>query len=493
MTRFLWAVYPYLCFVLFFGVAIYRMLDRPFVYTTRASGIFGSRLLGISMLFFHWGILVVLVSHMVGWIGGMLGWPGWIQFFFWGGLIGGACALLGSIVALIRRFVNPEVRAMSQSDDYAVHFFLIPILGIGLYQVVIDKIFGLAYTAAPWFASIWTLAPQPELMASASFLTKLHIFLALTFFAYFPFTKLVHFWSLPINYFVRPYQSMRSVRYVLQRKLEFRLRTDQSYLLYAMGFVVVASVGISLLTLVPGPEGMERTEIVSASGLEQQTGYPLYVSQCARCHGTDGSGVGPGSESPLFDSRPRDLLAAQYRFVSTDNGVASGDDLYRTLLHGLEPAGMPGFSELSNDQLTSLVAVLETFRGDVAEDGEAIEIAARPPLSNASLQVGAELFADVCAMCHGASGGGDGELANDFHDVDGRLVRPADLSAGRTKAGLDSDQVYLRIVAGIPGGDVGWLMPPLNYLEPDEIWAVVDYLETNIFPKAAMASATAAR
>lgn len=488
MTRFLWGVYPYLCFVLFFGVAIMRMLTRPYAFTTRASGIFGKRVLGISMHLFHWGILIVLLGHLVGWMGGMLGLPGWIEFFFWSGLIGGVSAILGSAVALVRRFTNPEVRAMSQIDDYTVHMFLIAILGIGLYQVVVDRIFGLAYTAAPWFASIWMFAPQPELMASASLLTKLHIFLALTFFAYFPFTKLVHFWSLPINYFVRPYQSMRTVRFVLQKKLEFALRTDQSYIIYAMGVVVVTAVGVSLMTLGPAPAGMDQTQLVSTSGLEQQSGYPLYVSQCARCHGTDGLGAGPGAQSPIFASRPRDLVSAQYRFVSTDNGVASQHDLFRTLQRGLVPAGMPGFAALSENQLNSLVAVLDAFRGEVDIDGQAIVVPARPPRTEASLATGAELFADVCVMCHGATGAGDGQLATEFRDEDGSSVLPANLAEGHIKAGRDPEQIYLRIAAGIPGGESGWLMPPLNYLEPEEIWSLVDFLEDKILPPQRLAA-----
>jgi len=115
-------------------------------------------------------------------------------------------ALTGSVIALVRRFVVPEVRAMSsQLDDYLVHFFLITILGIALYQVIFDQTFGIAYAVAPWFASIWAFSPDPALMEGATTLTQVHVFVALTFFAYFPFTKLVHFWTYPINYFVRPY------------------------------------------------------------------------------------------------------------------------------------------------------------------------------------------------------------------------------------------------------------------------------------------------
>jgi nitrate reductase gamma subunit len=39
---------------------------------------------------------------------------------------------------------------------------------------------------------------------------KLHIIVAMLFFAYFPFTKLVHVFSYPFGYFTRSFISMRT-------------------------------------------------------------------------------------------------------------------------------------------------------------------------------------------------------------------------------------------------------------------------------------------
>jgi len=82
-------------------------------------------------------------------------------------------------------------------------------------------------------------------MEGASLLTQLHVLLALTLFAYFPFTKLAHFWTLPVNYFVRPYQVMRTNRVHSQRRWEFALRSDKSFLTYAASILVVGVVVLS--------------------------------------------------------------------------------------------------------------------------------------------------------------------------------------------------------------------------------------------------------
>ncbi|MHA1570085.1 MAG: respiratory nitrate reductase subunit gamma [Alphaproteobacteria bacterium] len=246
MNNLLWGVYPYVAFTLFFTVPIIRMVFRPYTITTRASGLFGARLHGYSMQFFHWGIFLVLLGHIAGFIGSTLDMDIWVDpVFYWSGLVGGLMTLAGSILALVRRFNVPEVRAMSQLDDYLVHFFLIAILVLALYQVVILDTFGLAYAVAPWFASIWAFSPEPEMMAGAGWITQVHVFLALTLFAYFPFTKLAHFWTLPINYFVRPYQSMRTNQRHSKNRWEFALRNDKSYMTYTASIMLIGVVALS--------------------------------------------------------------------------------------------------------------------------------------------------------------------------------------------------------------------------------------------------------
>ena len=189
MNNFFWGVYPYLCILLFFVVPIIRMLVRPFSWSTRASGLFGRKVLGVSRrCCMHWGLFLVLIGHLAGLLGGVLGSEGAVTFFYWSGLIGGlSCAGRVPRLRSTGAISSPELRVISQSDDYLVHVFLITLVGIALYQVIIHRIFGVAFTAGSWAASLWTLSPQPELMQSASLLTKIHMLVGLTFFALLPF------------------------------------------------------------------------------------------------------------------------------------------------------------------------------------------------------------------------------------------------------------------------------------------------------------------
>jgi nitrate reductase gamma subunit len=449
------------------------MVYRPFGFSTRASGMFGRTTLGMASLGLHWGLLLIFIGHVSGLISGLIGFGPGIGLFYWSGLIGGFLALGGSAVALIRRMVNPEVKAMSQPDDYIVHYFLIAIIGIALYQVIFDQIFGVAYPASAWFASILQFSPQPALMGSASFLSKLHVFLALTFFAYFPFTKLAHFWTYPINYIGRSYQSMRTQAKQYQKEWDFSFRSDNSWMVFAMVILIGGFMASSFLLGDANGDGTDTAHFKSAglaqssSPRDELTGYPLYVSQCARCHGLEGKGNGPGADSPKFARPPRDLTAGNYRFVSTKNKVASDADLRKTLREGLAESGMPGFPELSDRQIESLVAVLDGLWKDRPEAGKTLDVPEPPKFSDSLRQKGKKLYNSKCARCHGKDGHPEVPNAQDFAD-------------GVVKRGTQPKELYRRIALGIPGTQM--LRPVYGAnLSDRQIWSIVAYLRSRFF------------
>ena len=218
---------PYVAILMFFGGIIYRSFSGvmgryrgkwdstvrgDFLWTTRSTGFFGRASIGPASLCLHWGLIVLFVSHLVGFIGGSYNLGSWIEFFKWVGLGGGIVFLYGASWAFLRRIFIPQVRAMSTPDDYILLLFLILIAGLGVYQAAIEMIFGISFLAGPWIASIFKLQPDISGIAGAPLINKLHIIIAFLFFGYFPFTKLVHFASYPFGYINRPYVSMRTKR-----------------------------------------------------------------------------------------------------------------------------------------------------------------------------------------------------------------------------------------------------------------------------------------
>ena len=216
---------PYIAILLFVGGSVYRAFSGAktefrgrlawsargdLLWTTRSTGFFGRASIGPAVLCLHWGLIIVVVTHVVGFIGGASGWAQWVDFFRWAGMLGGVLLLYGVSWAFLRRLITPQLRAMSTREDYVLLLFLIVISGLGLYHSVIQVTFGVSYAVGPWLEGIFTLQPDAKLVAGVPFVTKLHMIINFIFMAYFPFTKLVHVFSYPFAYITRPYISMRS-------------------------------------------------------------------------------------------------------------------------------------------------------------------------------------------------------------------------------------------------------------------------------------------
>jgi nitrate reductase gamma subunit len=222
---FLFVALPYIAILLLVGGSIYRAFTGfrsiargkwawsargDLLWTTRSTGFFGRASIGPAALSLHWGLFIILVTHVVGFIGGAAHWAAWVEFFRWAGMFGGVLVLYGAAWALVRRFSVPQLRAMSTAEDYLVLAFLLVITGLGLYHAAIQLAFGVSYAVGPWFAGLFTLQPDATLLADAPLVIQLHMIVAFVFLAYLPFTKLVHAFSFPFAYVTRPPISMRS-------------------------------------------------------------------------------------------------------------------------------------------------------------------------------------------------------------------------------------------------------------------------------------------
>ena len=65
-------------------------------------------------------------------------------------------------------------------------------------------------TVSPWFRGVFTFDPDPDLMAGAPFLFQAHAVSAWLLFAFWPFSRLVHAWSIPLTYLGRSWILFRS-------------------------------------------------------------------------------------------------------------------------------------------------------------------------------------------------------------------------------------------------------------------------------------------
>ena len=134
---------------------------------------------------------------------------------------GGLFGLLGFVgvsLLLHRRLSDVRIRATSKTSDIVLLWLLWLQFALGLATIPLSAQHldgGMMLLLAEWAQRIVTFrSGAPELLAEASWVFRAHMFLGMTIFLVFPFTRLVHVWSGfgTLAYLWRPYQLVRSRR-----------------------------------------------------------------------------------------------------------------------------------------------------------------------------------------------------------------------------------------------------------------------------------------
>ena len=129
-------------------------------------------------------------------------------------------------------------------------------------------------------------------------------------------------------------------------------------------------------------ESPDRTGLYRQKG-NSNRGAELYNALCKTCHGSEGKG---------------DVAVAlnQEGFLKrTDNQY-----IMTTMLRGRRNAGMPGWSQLNDEQLVDIMTFIASWReGPVPE--RTLE------LPEADLEQGALQYHFLCSRCHGEFGEGE--------------------------------------------------------------------------------------
>jgi len=90
-----------------------------------------------------------------------------------------------------------------------MYVVLTTVIALGVIETIGVNGFGGGYdyraTVSVWFRSIFVFHPKTELMDNASLLYQVHATAAWLLLAIWPFTRLVHVWSIPAQYLGRPH------------------------------------------------------------------------------------------------------------------------------------------------------------------------------------------------------------------------------------------------------------------------------------------------
>jgi nitrate reductase gamma subunit len=134
------------------------------------------------------------------------------------GGIAGLLAFIGVTMLLHRRLTEPRIRATSKTSDIVLLVLLWLQLALGLATIPLSAQHldgSMMMVLAEWGQRIVTFrGGAAELLIGAGWIFKMHMFLGMSIFLIFPFTRLVHVWSGfgAVAYLVRPYQVVRARR-----------------------------------------------------------------------------------------------------------------------------------------------------------------------------------------------------------------------------------------------------------------------------------------
>ncbi len=223
LHNFLYGVYPYIALSVFILGSILRFEREQYTWKSDSSQLLSNAHMRVASNLFHIGIIAIFLGHAVGLLTPhevflALGVSDMAHqmIAIWAGSIFGLMCLAGGGMLWVRRMFNKRVSAASRRSDKFVLTWVLLTLLLGLSSIPVSLGHanagnpGTMITLAEWVQSIVYLRPNPALVENVDLIFKVHLFFGMTLFLIFPFTRLVHVWSAPFGYLLRPYQVVRS-------------------------------------------------------------------------------------------------------------------------------------------------------------------------------------------------------------------------------------------------------------------------------------------
>lgn len=215
-------IYPYVATGIFFVGSLLRYDREQYSWKTGSSQMLNSKNFRIANNLFHVGIIMILLGHFAGLV---LPWEIWhalgislpakqIIAMGVGGFFGALC-FIGLTMLVKRRLFDPRVKANSSTMDTLILLLIYLQLILGMITIVISSghMDGqVMYNLMSWSRYLLTFRPVEavEYISEVHWVYKMHVNLGITLFVLFPFSRLVHIWSVPIKYVLRSYQIVRN-------------------------------------------------------------------------------------------------------------------------------------------------------------------------------------------------------------------------------------------------------------------------------------------
>ncbi|OWY37273.1 respiratory nitrate reductase subunit gamma [Xenophilus sp. AP218F] len=222
LHQFLFGTYPYIALAVFLLGSLIRFEREQYGWKSESSQLLRAGQLRLGNILFHVGILGLFFGHLAGLLTPVAVWDalgvshGMKQLFAMaaGGAMG-LVTLAGILILLHRRLTCQRLAANTTWRDKLVLLWILATLLLGLSTIAVSARHldgGEMVLLMSWAQHIVTLrGDAASFIIDASPLFKLHLFMGMSLFVIFPFTRLVHVWSGfgAVSYLGRAWQLVR--------------------------------------------------------------------------------------------------------------------------------------------------------------------------------------------------------------------------------------------------------------------------------------------
>ncbi len=222
LDNLLFGIYPYVALAVFVVGSLIRYDRDQYSWKAGSTQLLESKMLRKGSMPFHVGIIAVLAGHFVGLLTPHQVWDflhitapmKQVFAMAMGGVFGLLC-FYGLTILIIRRFTNDRVKASSSTMDNLILLLIYLQLILGLISIFVSMghLDGSEMLLLmSWAQNVVTFQgpAAAQAISGVHIIFKLHVFLGMSLFVLFPFSRLVHVWSVPVKYFRRNYQIVRT-------------------------------------------------------------------------------------------------------------------------------------------------------------------------------------------------------------------------------------------------------------------------------------------
>lgn len=235
----------------------------------------------------------------------------------------------------------------------------------------------------------------------------------------------------------------------------------------------------------------------------------MYRTYCATCHGENGDARGDASR--FVFPKPRDFQNSRFRWVTSDNGVATKEDIIHSIERGVPGTSMQAWESLGDEKIRQLAELVIQFRNagiqdrvkallllDGYEDPATMQLSDEgrtiydqiinektipgvvrtielTPLTDdqkkESIERGSKLYVKMsCTKCHGDRG--QGSFKMDLFDDKGYPTFATDFRRDPIKSADDATMARV-ILYGLPGASM-----PSSQISKADVQDLISYLRS---------------